>query len=440
MYKYLYKIYQIVRFRHKKFPISPLVFLKQLGESESWDRDRMEAYQLEKINELLRDAKENTPFYKKRITKELSSIKSLEEFKESFPTLTKKDIRTNVTDLVNHKEENVHPHSTSGSTGTPIVAIISGMAQSLRLAGIMRFYSWWGIEQFDKNVLIWGRRKTQKKETGILAGIKRKFLNRLEINVFELNKDTVLKYVENIIRFNPTYIRGYPSGLYTLSKLMGEQKLTLRKVKLKVIIVTGEILYDYQRTLIEDTFKCKVANEYGSAECGLYAHECPEGSLHINEESVFIHTDDKNNSIVTELHNNGMPLINYVNNDRLEISNDYCSCGRTSRLVKKISGRVSDYIIAPDGSEITDGIFYYIIAELADVNLNNSVIQYKVYQNKNDFLVEIVAGENYKVEVANYIEKRMKEQIDEKINVNIKLVEAIKRDKSGKLRVFVQNS
>ena len=45
-----------------------------------------------------------------------------------------------------------------------------------------------------------------------------------------------------------------------------------------------------ERRFIQDVFGVKVANEYGAADGGQFAFECPEGSLHVNEESVFMTT------------------------------------------------------------------------------------------------------------------------------------------------------
>ena len=440
MNKYVFKTYQSIRFLYKNFPISPLRLLKRLRKSEYWNRDQMESFQLEKLNKLISDVKASTVYFNERAAEINDPYRTIEEFKNEFPIMTKDDIRGHENKLINTNLKVTHTHSTSGSTGTPIVAKISCLAQSYRLAGIMRFYSWWGIEQNDKNALVWGFKETKKAKSGVFFKIKKKFKNRLDLNVFDLNDETIFQFYNRIEQFIPAYIRGYTSGLYLLAELMEKHNLRFKKVNLKVAIVTGEILYPYQRDLIEMVFECKVANEYGSGECGLYAHECPEGSMHINEESVLLTTDENNNAIVTEIHNNGMPLINYVNTDKIQISNGYCKCGRTSRLIEKIDGRATDFILTADGSKKSDALFYYIIAELDDIDLAESVKQFKIIQKNNHFLFQIVKDENYNERVASYIENRMREEIGQDILINIQTVEEIKRDDSGKLRMFVREN
>ncbi len=440
MYKFLFRIYQYFRFKYKNFPQSPLSILKELQKREYSERVDTEEYQLKKLNVLIHEAHENTLYYKNNIPSDLTPITSLHEFKDSFPKLTKKEIREKFENLINYSKKNRYAHATSGSTGTPIVTEISAMAQAYRLAGIMRFYSWWGVEPNDRSVLIWGLRKTLKKKNGIISRIKKRFRNRLDINVFDLNEKTIFKYFDAIEQFNPIYLRGYKSALFSLAELMHRNNLEFTKIDLKVIIVTSEVLHEHERKFMEEVFKCRIANEYGAGECGLYAHDCPEGSMHINEESIFITTDSENNSIVTELHNDGMPLINYMNNDRIEISNEFCTCGRTSRLIKKVYGRINDYIICTNGSKKSSHVFNHLMKELNDIGYENSFRFFKVTQSNKDFLLEVVAGDNYTQKASEYYQQRMREEIGEGINITMKLVPEIIRDKSGKLRYFVNNN
>ena len=433
----IFKKYQTIRFKNLRLPISPFFILKGLHQSEYWDRSEIEKYQLEKINKLIEESRDQTIYYKEILLMINKSFNNLDEFKNSFPVLTKKEIREYYKELINYNIQTRHRHSTSGSTGTPIVVEISGMAEAYRLAGIMRFYSWWGIKSTDRSVLIWGFKQTIIKK-GIINRIKRKFRNRLDINIFDLNDQTILNYFEEIEKFNPVYIRGYKSALYSLAELMERHNLQFKKAKLKIAIVTSEILQEEEREFIEKILKCKVVNEYGSGECGLYAHECPEGSMHINEESIFISTDGQNKAKVTELHNNGMPLINYMNDDGIEISDKFCSCGRTSRLIENIQGRVSDYILCPDGSKKSMHRVSHIMKELNDLGKGKCYRQFKVTQRNNNFLFEIVPDLNYKSAVSDYILKRMHQEIGNEIIVDIKLVKEIKREKSGKLRFFIR--
>jgi phenylacetate-CoA ligase len=162
--------------------------------------------------------------------------------------------------------------------------------------------------------------------------------------------------------------------------------------------------------------------------------------MHINEESVFIYTDENNNAIVTELFNNSMPYINYINDDIITISDNYCECGRTSRVIEKIIGRKSGYIIKPDGSKINQFILMVIFYEVYRYKFKNSIRKFKIFQKENLFRIEIIPLENFNDSCKDYISKRMYEEIGSQIRIEFQLVDNIERDKSGKFRYFIRES
>ena len=116
---------------------------------------------------------------------------------------------------------------------------ISARAEAYRLAGKMRFYSWWGVDFHDKSVLIWKLNEVEREGFNYTTKIKTKLKNRLDLNIFELNDESVFNYVAQINEFAPKYIRSYKSGLYELARLMEKHGLRFKKSNLKVAIVTS---------------------------------------------------------------------------------------------------------------------------------------------------------------------------------------------------------
>lgn len=438
MHKFFFNIYQYFKFQKGRYPINPLTLLKELQKSQYWSREKIKEYQLEKINILIKTALSETSYYKDILNNKKIRFIDLNEFINDFPKLYKNNIIENDEKLKNYNSRNWVKHTTSGSTGLPMTIEVSGLASAYRIANVMRFKSWWGIESHDKSVLIWGRKKTAKNS--FILRFKTLFNNRLDINVFELNDKTISHYFKQIEDYNPKYIRGYKSAVISLVSLMEKHSLTFIKTKLKVVIVTSEVLFERERLYIERILNCKVANEYGASECGLFSYECPEGSMHLSEELIYLSTIENDVVIVTDIHNERMPLINYINNDKIYLSNDNCRCGRTSRVVKKIEGRVNDYVKCPDGTKKSQYIFYYIISELDEIGMKDSVRQYKVIQEKNKFIIEIVPGSNYNDSALDYIKRRILEEVGKEIEIDIIKVKEIKRDKSGKLRFFIRKN
>jgi len=77
---------------------------------------------------------------------------------------------------------------------------------------------------------------------------------------------------------------GTPSFLYTLLKRGRELGTPLQT---EVAFVTGEMLPESLRAEMENDFKVRVLQGYGTADLGLLAYECPEkGGMHLHPECI----------------------------------------------------------------------------------------------------------------------------------------------------------
>lgn len=437
MNNYLFKIYELIKFKKNGFPIHPNKLRKLFIENQYWSRERMEKYQLDKLNQLLSVAKNSSDYYADKFNKIKLPLKSINQFRDVTLQIDKRKIIENFENLKTKYFVNKFKHATSGTTGDPLIVYISGLAEVYRTACRIRFRSWWGIKENDKNVYI--ARKHPHINNSFFNKLKKHLRRRLDIDVFDLNEKTITHYFNEVQKFKPSYIRGYKSGVLEFAELLDKSNLKFENLNLKVVIVTSEVLYENERKFIEYFFNCKVANEYGSVEASIYANECPDGSMHINEETVYIYTNDKNEAIVTELVNDSLPLINYKNDDVIIISEKYCSCGRTSRIIDKVEGRVSGYIVKVDGTKINQVILPIIFMELNESQFKNSVKKFQVIQRYDKFTVRIIPLNNFNDSCKEYIRKRMLEEIGPNIEIKFEMVESIERDKSGKFRIFIRH-
>lgn len=434
MKKILSRFFLFLQYKRRFLNNSPFKILNFLLESQYWDKIKLQEYQALKMNDLIEIAKLNTDYYKNRFLRITLPLQNLELQVNQFPRLTKEDIKSKSEMMLNNKFFPVFEHRTSGSTGKPLSIYVSRASSADRLARLFRFLNWWGVKIYDRNILLWG---VKSSENRTLSNFKNWIRNRKTFDPLMLNDDSVKSMYFKILDFNPVYIRGYTSSIMQFAKLLDKNQLIFKSNKLKVIIVTAEMLFEDDRKYIEKIFNCKVANEYGAAELGIIANECPDGSMHINEESVYLTTDALNNLIVTDLSNLAMPIISYENEDRISLSDKLCKCGRTSRIIKSIEGRYSDMINCPDGTQKGQVLFYYLMNELDSNGFDNCIKQYKFYQKKMNFILEIVIDDDFNPSVYQYIKSRMGELIGPEITLEIKIVTKIKREKSGKLRFFV---
>ena len=435
--KQKYDFYKYLKFIKYNYPVKPCVVFNQLLKSQYWSKEEIINFQLNELNKLLLISKNTSCYYKKLFSNIDLPIKKLDEFNKKISSINKDIIKIHFNELKTKNFTTSFKHQTSGTTGDPIIIYTSALAEAYREASFLRFLNWWNIKPFEKSVRIGGRKKTYKTGT-IKEALISKLKQRYDVNVFDLREENINKYYNDIKKYQPAYLRGYKSAIFQFAELLENKKLFFNNFKLKLIIVTSEVLLESERKYIENILDSKVVNEYGSAETGQIAFECPHGSMHIVEEAVYVNTNHNNQIFLTEIHNDSMPLINYMNKDRVVLSNNSCNCGINSRVISCIEGRDDDCLIKPNGEKISTFLSIYIIMELDEIGLGNSILKYKIIQRQNKFKILIVPKKDYNNDVEKYIKKRFYEEIGNDITIEFNLVNSIPRDKSGKLKFFTR--
>lgn len=161
--------------------------------------------------------------------------------------------------------------------------------------------------------------------------------------------DNVEKMVEELNRFQPEAMTGYPSVLVRLAleQLKGNLHLNL-----KALASSAEMLSEENFHLLKKAFDCPIANNYCMTEGGEIAmtHNCPH--LHINEDWVIVEPVDKDMNVlensdewsegvlVTDLSNYVQPIIRYYVSDVVRIKREPLECCPLPRL--EIRGRIFD--------------------------------------------------------------------------------------------------
>jgi phenylacetate-CoA ligase len=431
----IYTLWYSYNFK-KKFKQSFWKLNRLLSESQYWNKDKMKEYHDAKLAEL-QNISASTIFYSQNYKKSRLQKLTTDNLTELKP-LTKEIIKKNPEILYNLAVNDYNVHSTSGSSGDPVKVRVSFNAEAYRRAGRMRYYEWWGIKPSDRNVLIWGRSIHINRDYSFLGRIK-KLLNKrnLNISVFDLSSESFPSLFKTITRFKPRFFRGYTSAIEQFADLCIDIKVNLKNLKLKGVIVTSEVLFEDQRKKIESVFGCPVINEYGAADGGLIAFECPHGNMHIFEEAILVNTTFDKDILLTDLHNYAMPLINYELGDRVHIAEGkQCRCGRSLKIIDKIEGRQGDYIHKSNGQWLSQYFFYYLFKDLDNEGFPDNIIKYKVIQIDNIFNLYYIKGSSFSEEVISHIRKKMYKKIGDKIEVNFIPVTIIEREKSGKIRFF----
>jgi putative adenylate-forming enzyme len=114
----------------------------------------------------------------------------------------------------------------------------------------------------------------------------------------------------------------------------------------------AEVLEAEAKTRLEAAFGCPVIEIYQASE-GQIGSTCRHGTLHINEDLVYVELLDEAGTpvdrpgtvaqkmLVTNLINRVQPIIRYEMNDLIELGGP-CRCGSRFRTIAKVLGRQDD--------------------------------------------------------------------------------------------------
>jgi phenylacetate-CoA ligase len=169
-----------------------------------------------------------------------------------------------------------------------------------------------------------------------------KILDELQnrFRLFSYNKEDIRKFLKKLEK--AVLISGYSSMIYEVAKEINANYSG--RYAIKMVMGASEKIYDSYQEEVKKAFGKKMINEYGAAEAGIIAFECPKGNMHINMETVIVEEED-NEIIITNLISNSFPIIRYKLGDYVELDNNIiCDCGRKHFIIKEVLGRTGKVI------------------------------------------------------------------------------------------------
>jgi len=424
-----------------------------LQESQWWSREKLEEYQMQQLEKLLKHAYENVPYYRRVFDERGLKPKDIQDFDDlkKLPYLTKGIVRENLNNLIarNIPKRDIEYVTTGGTSGKPLGFYIEKRTNLIRMAFEWREWNWMGYKFGDKCVVLRGN-VVKRKENGKPAWWECDVENNyLILSTYDMTEENLPRYIKKIEEFKPKVIRGYPSALDILARFIKENDLEINvKGNIKAISTSSENLYLAQREMIEKVFKCPIFDKYGNCEQVTILGECEKHEgYHDFMEYSYMEILDKEGKPVTEegqigeivstgFTNYAVPFIRYKTEDLVEYTTHKCSCGRELPLVKKIEGRLQEFIVAKDGALIALGpaIFGIHDAEWTKVKQ----IQF-LQEIAGELAIQVVKNPSCSgEEIKKYVLKLFKVSFKGRIELNINFVDRIPLTKRGKYRFLVQ--
>ncbi len=419
--------------------------LKLLTYSRKWSSSQMAKYQLEKAKEMIIYAYENTAYYKKAFDEagfDPYTFESLTEMKK-IPFLDKSVIRKYGKDLISKKysRKKLKAYSTSGSTGEPATFYCSRWeTPAAEQAFVADSWRITGYQQKEKMGIFRGEKFDACKENNIYW--KSNISRNTVYSAYELAKDNVQYYADNLVKEDTKWIHAFPSVLYRFCNLLTENSdRTLPSVK--GIFLSSETIHYFQIELIRRVFfNAKISVLYGHTEHACMAINRDDSlQYHFFPQYGYTELADYNEDylqiVATGFNNHAMPLIRYRTGDLVR-KDSVCQNQPDSPflVVDTIEGRSQNYIVTKAGKQIVETAFIASVHTEAFEAVDT--MQFEQFQPgmcilKIKPLKALTQGEIDSL--VDVITKRLNDDVD----LTIEIVDDIPLGANGKNKLIVQH-
>lgn len=306
---------------------------------------------LSQINSALYKAMK-TPYYQKKYGNIELPLKSFKEFEELSP-LEKNDMveisAHHSSEAFSDTDQACYIFSAGGSTGLKKYVLYSNdeFSKSKELFG--KGFRALGL---NKNNIIANLFPAGAFYTAFLAinkGLEETGCKILSMSN-NLSHEETLDYFK---MFNPDTIFGLPSVIIPLAQYAEQNGYS---ITIKNIIYAAEHMTADAKTYLSAVFSSSKICSFGYAavETGPIGYQClgcKDNEFHVEQEWVYVESDENDDALVTCLYKQLQPIIRYKVGDLIEFVKEPCSCGRLSPKFKLL-GRSGEKVRISGYSEI----------------------------------------------------------------------------------------
>lgn len=422
-------------------------------EAECMSQEEKQELQLRRLQETVKRAYENVPYYNKRLN-DLEvfpeDIETLDDI-EKLPFTTKNDLRDAYPFgmFAVPDEDIVEVHTSSGTTGKPVVSGYTRrdleiwsevMARSLTMGMATkkdRIQNCYGYGLFTGGL-------------GVHYGAQ-----KIGATVIPISAGNTKRQIEIMQDFGTTIITCTPSYALYLAEVLEKEGVDIESLNLKSGIFGAEMWTEEMRNAIEERLGLTALNIYGLTEIigpGV-AQECTEkNGLHIFEDHFYPEIIDpkteeklpygqKGELVLTTLTREGMPILRFRTKDITALRNGECGCGRTLVRMDRITGRSDDML------KIRGVIVFPSQIERALLKIKGLEPHYQIVVTRPEFLDELevqveaspklFSDEVKHVEEARrMIEKHIHSEIGLRVNVTLVEPGSLPRSEGKAIRVI----
>ncbi|MRS12422.1 MAG: phenylacetate--CoA ligase family protein [Actinobacteria bacterium] len=326
-------------------------------EYETMDRGELEALQLRRLQSCVSWVHERVPYYRQALDErgvKPRDIRSLEDVRR-LPMTDKTALRDTYPFgmFAVPMEQVVRVHSSSGTTGKPIVVGYTKGDLNTWSELTARIASAAGVTSHDRvqMAFLYGM---FTGGWGMHYGIE-----RVGASVFPAGSGNTERQLMMMQDFGTTVLVCTPSYALYIAEVAEKSGIDVKSLPLRVGLFGGEPSGEGMRDEIESRLGILATDNYGLSEVmgpgvsGECEHQC---GLHMAEDHFLFEVVDPETGepraegeegelIITSLTKEAFPVLRYRTHDLTTVDSAICQCGRTLARMRKVRARTDDMLI-----------------------------------------------------------------------------------------------
>lgn len=342
---------------------------RTLRRRERWSAERIREWQEERVGELVRFAREKSPFYrtlyagidpdKSRKLRDLPTVDKVRIMDHFDEVVT--DPRLRLSSILSFLDEADGPGafagefqilSTAGTSGRRGIFVLNRHEFITLMAAMLRWQRFIGLRpRLGKRV------RVATVGAGNALHASRLLPLAGDVGLHEFRFLEAAAPIDQLVRelneFQPDLLTPYASvaGLLALEQLAG--RLSIRP---RIVVTHSEILTEGVALRVEEAWGTRPFNHYGLSEMPCLGIDCAHHrGIHVFEDLCVVEPvtnaghpvppgEIADKFYLTNLIYRSQPLIRYEVSDRISLSPSDCPCGSPFSLIRTMEGRDDDTV------------------------------------------------------------------------------------------------
>ncbi|WP_315054320.1 AMP-binding protein [Chryseobacterium indoltheticum] len=387
-------------------------------------------FQEEKLQELLKYLKANSPFYQKLFKEnkiQISEIQTLEDL-QKIPTTSKNDIQQNNDDFFCIPQNQIVDYSTtSGTLGDPVTFGLSDKDLERLAYNEAISFACAGIQKGDVVQMITTIDKRFMAGLAYFLGLR-----KMGASVVRMGPGIPELQWDSIFRYQPKYLITVPSFLLKMIDYAEKHGIDYKNSSVYGAVCIGESIKNQDFTdnilsqKIKEKWNIQLFSTYASTEMSTAFTECEhQVGGHQHPELIITEIlDDEGNAVkdgesgeltITTLGVEALPLLRFKTGDLVKAHYEPCQCGRKTMRLGPVVGRKQQMIkykgttlYPPAMNDILndfEGILcYQIVIQSNEIGLDEIIIKLSTEREEESFEGEVRDHFRAKLRVSPKIE------------------------------------